>query len=65
MKRWPALLLLCSQLSCGWWQGRGRIYTDHCTYAGIRGHTDLQGIAITGMIETDAPLCRYIYPEKP
>lgn len=49
---------------CAWWQGRGRVYTTDCTYAGVRGHTDLSGAAVTVQVETDAPACREVYERR-
>lgn len=47
---------------CAWWIGRGRVLTSPCRHFGVRGATDLSGVAVTVQVSTDDPVCPYVYP---
>lgn len=55
-----AYLTVCA--TCGCAGPVGRIYTSDCVHVGIRGHTDIEGIAVTARVTTDAPVCKEVYP---
>ena len=57
-------LALAALAGCASWWSTGRIVDGTCTHLGVRGHTDLTGVAVTLQLTHDWGYCAETWPQS-